>query len=208
MRSFEPFCSRSATRLSGPALVRAASRPFVGLARLSLVAACLLTLPGCLVDDPPPFPESKQTPPRLDYHNALPLLDQIIVAHSGDDLPFSIPVASEDAGDGLSALLFMDYSGGRASPIVPGESIPPSTLDETNRMPVTLDWVVPKNVYSPGCHRLTLRVTHISNIDTNIYPGVRDPADLAEAYWWLNLDADPAPGKMLVDCPLASRGTQ
>jgi len=168
----------------------------------------LLTLSGCLVDDPPPFPESKQTPPRLDYHDASPLLDQIIFAQSGQTLHFSIPVASEDAGDKLSALLFLDYSGGSASPIVPGKSLDASTLDDTTRMPVTLDWAVPMNVYSPGCHRLTLRVTHISNIDTNIYPGVRDPNDLAEAYWWLNLDADPALGKMLVDCPLASRVPQ
>ena len=204
MRRFELFRPRSATRLSGPALARTVSRPFIGLARLSLLGACLLTLQSCLVDDPAPFPESKQTPPRLDYHDALPLLDQVIFTHTGEPLHFTIPVASEDAGDELVALLFLDYQGGSGGNKIGAKTFGASTLDDTTRV-ITLDWLVA--LASPGCHRITLRVTHSLNIDPLIYPGVHDSADLAEAYWWANIDSDPALGKTLTDCPLASRGT-
>ena len=89
--------------------------------------------PAASIDDPAPYTESKQSPPRLDYRDAEPLLDQIIVAQSGETLHFKIPVASEDAGDELSAQLFLDYSGGIAAPITPGASDRPSTLDDTTR---------------------------------------------------------------------------
>ena len=199
MRIFQLFRPRSATCLSGSALARAASRPFVGLARLSLLAACLLTLSSCLVDDPPPFPESKQTPPRLDLHNAVPRPNDVIVAQSGTTLHFTIPVASEDAGDGLIALLFVDYSGGAATRAA-ARVLDPSTLDDLTRV-VGLDWLV---VSSPGCHLLTLRVTHNRNIDTTSSPLLQNPADLAEAYWWAVVDPDPSVG--MVDCPTALGG--
>src|SRR5882724_7980968 len=195
MRRFQLFRSRAATRLSGPALAWASSRPFLALARLSLLGACVLMLQRCLVDDPAPFPESKQTPPRLDYHNALPLLDQVIFAQNGETLHFSIPVASEDAGDDLSAILVLDYNGGSVGSLS-GEAIRPSTLDDTTRS-VSLDWNVDR--VTAGCHRVTLRVTHHANLDGNHGPEVFNTADLAEAYWWANIDADPSLGNALVD---------
>jgi hypothetical protein len=163
----------------------------------------LLTLPSCLVDDPPPFPESEQTPPRLDDHKALPLLNQIIFAQSGETLRFTIPVASEDAGDGLSAILVLDYNGGSVGTLA-GQAIRPSTLDDTTRT-VDLSWKVPPG--SRGCHRVTLRVTHSRNLDGNHGPEVFNTADLAEAYWLADIDVDPTLGDSLTDCPGASRGT-
>jgi hypothetical protein len=164
---------------------------------------------ACLVDDPPPYTAPSQTPPRLDYHDALPLLDQVIIAKTGDTLNFSIPVASEDAGDVIQAFLLLDYSGGRATPL-DADNLPPSTLDNTKRK-LSLSWTVGIQgtaAPAPGCHRLTLRVTHRQNIKLDTFPDVVDSADLAEAYWWVNVDSDPTLGNTLVDCPLASRGTQ
>ncbi len=161
----------------------------------------MLTLSSCLVDDPPPFPESKQTPPRLDNHNALPHPSDLIFASSGQTLHFTIPVASEDAGDELAARMFVDYKGGQGVAIGPGSSVRPSTLDDTTRS-ILIDWSVTQ---AAGCHRLTLRVTHSRNIDTSNYPEVHDASDLAEAYWWAVIDADPSVG--MVDCPGPLGGT-
>jgi len=154
-------------------------------------------LSSCLVDDPPPFPESKQTPPRLDYHAAQPLLGQFIFAQNGETLDFSIPVASEDAGDDLIALLFLDYSGGAATRVA-GIGVTASTLDDTTRK-VVLHW--PVLGISPGCHRLTLRVTHNANLNTINSPLVQNQSDLAEANWFAIIDADSAVANTLADCP-------
>ena len=205
MRGFEPYRCHAATRLSGPARTRSASSwLFLGLARLSLLGACLLTLQSCLVDDPPPFPESSQTPPRLNYHDAVPPLDQVIVATSQvDTIKFTIPVASEDAGERVVGFLLIDYRGEDTPRIAAFGSLEPSTLTATDRPPLSLGWQV--SGVTPGCHRLTLRVGHVSSLpEAGFHPTV-NATDIAEAYWWMNVDTDPALGNSLTDCPLASR---
>jgi hypothetical protein len=201
MRGFEPFRPRSATRLSGPRPARTATFGlFVALARLSLGLGCLLTLSSCLVDDPPPYNQPTQTPPRIDYHGAAPLLDQVIVAKSLDTIEFIIPFTSEDAGEGLNAFLLFDYKGGDLAQIAAFKSIQPSTQADPRKVSLTL-----QVAGSPGCHRITLRIGHISSLpQANFHPTV-NTADIAEAYWWMNVDADPALGNSLSDCPVASR---
>jgi hypothetical protein len=164
-------------------------------------------LPGCLVDDPPPYDPPKKTPPRLDYRRADPLLDGVLTARTGDSLTFRIPVASEDAGDNLVGFLLLDYSAASTRPpdiLTIPQVLAASTADDTSRA-FGLDWLVDTHG-APGCHRVTLRVTHRSNLDI-LTPNVVDKSDLAEAYWWLNIDSDPAFGNSLVDCPGTARGT-
>jgi hypothetical protein len=161
-------------------------------------------LPACLVDDPPPFSQPQRTPPRLDQRNTLPLLAEVIVAKSNDALKFEIPVSSEDAGDQINAILLLDYQGGPVIQ-VSGGTLPPSTLEDTERAPLSFLWIIDR--VDPGCHRLTLRVSHLSNMPSAFSP-IIDASDVAEAYWWMNLDVDPALANTLVDCPLASQGSQ
>jgi hypothetical protein len=173
------------------------SRAFMALARLSLVAATAM-LSGCLIDDPPPYPEPKQTPPRLDYATAIPALNQIIIAKRGDPLSFKVFASSEDAGDGLNAFLLLDYNGS-AIDLLGDDFLLPSTLDDTSRF-FEIPWEVRSNI--PGCHRITLRVAHTRNLPDSHTPVV-NAADLAEAYWWLQVDPDPSDAGNLVDCPTA-----
>lgn len=161
-------------------------------------------LPGCLIDDPPPYAAPKQTPPRLSYSDALPLLSEVIVARTGDTLTFRVPTSSEDAGEGLNAFLIRDYQGGDVNSVA-GAFLEPSSLEDTQRPALEFSWHVIG--VPPGCHRLTLRVAHVSTLP-NAYAPVTNQADLAEAYWWMNLDVDPALGNALVNCPLASTGTR
>ena len=201
MRGFEAFPRWSATSLSGaPPAQRSWRGLFLVLARLSLGGSCLSLLSSCLVDDPPPYSEAKQTPPRLNYHDAVPLLDQVIVAKSLDTITFTVPVASEDAGEGLNAFLLIDYKGEATAKIAQTKSIPPSTLAEPRD--IELKWQAGG---TPGCHRLTLRVGHVSNLPEAGSHPTTNASDIAEAYWWINIDTDPALGNSLADCPLASR---
>jgi hypothetical protein len=85
------------------------------------------------------------------------------------------------------------------------QEIAASTADDDSRA-FNIDWTVDSRGVA-GCHRITLRVTHRSNLDIR-NPNVVDKADLAEAYWWVNIDTDPTLANTLLNCPQASRGTQ
>jgi len=199
------FQSQAATPLSCPkGLVARVSRRFWALARLSLLAALVSMLPGCLVDDPPPYNAPKQTPPRLDYHNAVPLLDQVIVAKSLDTIKFTMPFVSEDVGESLNAILILDYTSDSLFRLADSKLIDASTLDDPGRA-VSLSWSV--LAVSPGCHRLTLRLGHISNLPSATFHSTVNTSDVAEAYWWVNVVEDLALGNTLIDCPQASRGS-
>jgi hypothetical protein len=192
-----------ATRLSrAPGHLARGSSLFSALARLSLSVALVSSLSGCLVDDPPPYPEPKQTPPRLDNVGALPPPDQTIVAKNDDLLRFTVPSASEDAGDGLNAFLYLDYNTSEETFLKFG-SLLPSTLDDTSRA-FDIPWRVRADL---GCHRLTLRVAHAKNMP-NPDVEVINVADLAAAYWVLNVVGDDvSAANTLVNCPQADHGS-
>ena len=194
---------RFATRLSYRLDPGGARRSlFLVLARLSLMTALASMSSGCLIEDPPPYRQPLQTPPRLDLIGATPPIDQVIVARTGDPLEFKIPVVSEDAGDRLLGVLQLDMGSTDEDNNVSSSFARASTLDDLERI-LTVPWTV-KSI-DPGCHRFTLRVSHILNF-TSI-PNVADPKDVAEAYWWANLDPDPeTASNTLVNCPLASSG--
>jgi hypothetical protein len=178
---------------------------FRGLARLSLVALLLSMLSGCLVDDPPPFIAPQKTPPRLDYTQASPGLDQVIVTSYPDLIKFEMPVTSEDAGEPLSAALVLDFDGLDGVPLNSGGYLPASTLADTSERVFSLPWKVSRQI-EPGCHRITLRVTHVGNTGSTTVDVV-DKSDLAEAYWFANINVTPENAGSLVNCPQASTGT-
>lgn len=197
------FLARSATCLSClGAHFSGTFRQFRGLARLSLVGLAFSMLSGCLVDDPPPFTPPQQTPPRLDYRKALPGLDQVIVRSFPELITFEVPVTSEDAGEALTAALLLDFDGVDGQPLTPGSFLPASTLADTNRRVLSLPWRV-SNQIEPGCHRITLRVTHVGNTRTTIFDLI-DQNDVAEAYWFANINVTPENAGSLMNCPGAS----
>lgn len=162
-------------------------------------------LSSCLIEDPPPYTEPQQTPPRLDLRRTVPLIDQIIVRSRGESVPFNVPVASEDAGDDLLAFLLLNYTGeGSAASILASADVPASTLDDNSRV-ITLNWSIDSRV-SRGCQRLTLQVSHSRNVNFDDLPTVLDKSDLAMAVWWANIDLDAGSAGMLTDCPAATEG--
>jgi hypothetical protein len=189
---------RSATRLSGfPGLTRRFPARFV-LARLSLLLTSLSMLSGCLVEDPPPYTKPTKTPPRLDLRLATPPPDQIIVAEQGEPIRFHIPFASEDAGELVGAYMFVDYSDTTLNYV----SVPGSTLDDLSRA-IDIDYTAPNGV-GVGCHRILVRVSHDGNFARSFPFGTPiDDADVAEAYWWLNVIDVAAgdDGSILRNCP-------
>ena len=154
-------------------------------------------LSSCLVDDPPAYRAPQQTAPQIHGARALPRLDRIITTSTGTFEHFDVPIVSEDAGEGLSATLFLDYLDANSEPLK-SSNLPPSTLDEGER---SLKFVWTVRTPRPGCHRLTLRVAHDSSWSNG---DVVDLDDLAEAYWFANINVTAQNANVLVDCPSAS----
>jgi hypothetical protein len=201
----------STTPLSGPEPAGARRCGFFALARASLLAVAVAMLPGCLVEDPPEYRAPTRTPPRLNLTRALPSPDQIRITRRGSTIPFEIPVSSEDDGVGLAGFLLVDYDGVSRWSQWGGAELPPSTLDDGDRKLQFNPTVDATNDFADedellGCHRVTLRVTHRDNFILGTIPLVVDPADVAEAYWYLNVigsspTEDPS---VLRNCPQAS----
>lgn len=164
-------------------------------------------LSGCLVDDPPPFITPQKTEPRLLYSKATPGLDQVIVRNSGDKIDFHVPVKSEDAGDPLVGNFFLDYLGD-ARPPVGLAIVSASTLDDPDERALKTRVNIFPGFSSAGCHRITLRVTHLSNLVEGDSYQLIDKTDLAEAFWFANIDVAPEAAGMLVDCPMGSSGAR
>ncbi len=159
-----------ATRLSGrePAAstvwraVRAAAR----LARTSLVVA-LLTMPAasCLVTSAPQFEPPAQTAPFLVKSTADPDPRTILVWDDPlkDRQAFSAQLVSEDAGEDVQVVLFVDYG-------KPNEASGwPYQYSETHNDAVsasTLDDPEPRIAkatlfnLTAGCHTVTMMVSH------------------------------------------------
>jgi hypothetical protein len=141
----------------------------------------------------------------LDAGQAVPGTSQVLVVHAGDNVGFSVPVRSEDAGEDLRAVFFVDQGPGSAGFFQNSQRIPASTFNDTAR-DVTLTWTVPVvPVLTPaGCQVLTLTVAHTSSFQAD-HEDVLDTKnhadDAAIVNWWLNA---PDPGVLdstLVNCP-------
>jgi hypothetical protein len=159
-------------------------------------------LSGCLVDDPPPYVAPQQTAPRLDYTEATPGLNQLLVASYPDLITFRVPFTSEDVGEQLYAVLMLDYDGVEGEQLTQ-KFLPPSTLADPSRRELSLDWKVQERIV-PGCHLFTLRVTHVGSTGTS--SEVFDKKDLAEAYWLANINVTAENANSPMDCPQASTG--
>jgi hypothetical protein len=182
---------------------------FLGLARLSLLSGLSMFASSCIVADPPEYLDPVQTRPVLDIGQADPGTSQVLVVKAGDNVAFSVPVRSEDAGEDLRAVFFVDQGPGSAGVFQNSQSIPASTYNVTNRA-VTFTWTVPNNLTPVGgaagaggnCHLLTLTVAHRLSFDPK-HDDVLNPKDQDDAAivnWWLNTNPT-TDNSTLVDCP-------
>jgi len=166
----------------------------------------MLLASSCIVADPPEYLDPVRTRPVLDIGQTLPPTSQVLVVHAGDKVSFAVPVRSEDAGEDLRAVFFIDQGPGSLGVFQNSQPVPASTYDDTSPRSVTFDWTVPA-LPSFGCHLMTLTVAHRSSFDTK-HDDVLDSKDHADdaaiVNWWLNAP-DPSdlvtPDSTLVKCP-------
>lgn len=180
------------------------------LARCSLFAAALGATTGCL-DTPPSYSAPVQSPPIILGNQVDPATSEvttIILPHPSQ--PLKVPFRSIDAGEDLTAVLWLDFDPSRpqneifdqqwldARSGLPADSRP---LDEQDRS-VTFEWD-PKSSRVQGCHTFTVQLAHESTFPIDPPTGKFQPGELAatnsndigQVTWYFDVQdpTNPAP---------------
>jgi hypothetical protein len=161
---------------------------------------------ACVFQEPPDWEPPKKTRPQLMDPVPSPLQFHTVNNTSFDPirgldtLPLFVDERSEDDGDGIRAILYVNYNGNKStdSPAI-FQAIwekPAGTYNDVKQL--SLEWRV-YNQYD-GCIPLTLIVTHASNVDQSFSRFPIDNEDTASITWWLNVNA---PSETNVSCPVA-----
>jgi hypothetical protein len=151
-------------------------RPAFALPRASALARsslCLFALfmatPACLVTSTPSFEPPKRTAPFLVAASALPDVRNMILmdARTTPSKVFSAEVVSEDNGQQVLGLLYVDYGynpPGTDQPframVANIRELDPSTLTDPNARTMRVTWLPEITGTSSGCHTVTLIASH------------------------------------------------
>ena len=195
----EPWLA--ATRLSRRARNFQQISGIWGLAwRSLLLVSMTLGTESCIVADPPEYRAPGQTRPVLNVYSAVPTATQVLVVYTNKvRTQFTVQVRSEDAGDGLVGVFWLDYQVHPGERKLNGFTLPASTYDNTGRE-VSFPWL-PENI-SDGCHFVSLIVAHsktfLKNDNDRLDP-TRADDDAAIVTWTVNVN--PPPDMSLPNCP-------
>jgi hypothetical protein len=162
---------------------------------LALVVGSL-SATGCLIAEAPSYGAPRRTVPVIGDVNPLPSL--FLNVRTGERLPFTMNVRSEDAGESLVAVWVVDYEHPREVRLGPTKEVPPLAADQPKLLGCDF---IPNALVTKGCHSLTLLVMHKSSYDIfALGPtdrGLED--DVAAITWFVNVENDGSDTP--VSCP-------
>lgn len=204
--------SRDLTALSGLRLDARSRRGLFSalrsLARRSLLLLSLVVLaPSCLVTQDPVTYEPVQTPPII-IASALSPDPRKILLVGGDggvsQFDITASILSEDGDQPVKIALYVDYGSKNALeqpfrfalPNFP--ELPPASLSDGPRKLVGVRWVSDAFPLAPGCHRLTLVVTHAFDTVTGC---PKDLNDSSQVTWHFRQCGDGDCAESLDNCP-------
>jgi hypothetical protein len=188
----------------------------LGLAwRSLLLVSIMLAQASCIVADPPEYRAPGQTRPVLNVYGAVPTATRALMVYPADatvGIAFTVGVRSEDAGDPLRALLWLDYqltpaNGQAGGTRQAAKTIPASTYDNPGRE-IQFTWHPMVTEALKGCHFLSLVVAHRESFlsdEDHLQPGAAED-DAAIVTWTVNID--PVDERTLVNCPTADTSVQ
>ena len=167
-----------------------------GAARRCFLWGCILAVGGCLAD-PPTYSNAQQIPPFVIEGRVSPPPGELFVipASEGNQMSVSVPFRSEDLGENVIGLFYLDLRSGDESPILlqdPTTHPPGSFFQEEER---ELEAVL--SGLPVGCHTVTLLMTQQGNFTTG---RVADESGVGRVVWWLNVESGPSK-TLLEDCP-------
>ena len=171
----------------------------------------MLFAQSCIVADPPEYRAPGQTRPVLNVYGAVPTATQVLEVSTMPPktaTTLTVQVRSEDAGEPLRAVLFLDYQVMEnldPNNFQPGEktlislTIPASTYSNTGRV-FEYPWL-PST--TSGCHFLSLIVAHHNSFlqssdEVHLNPRFAND-DAAIVTWTVNVN--PPDDGSLPNCP-------
>lgn len=175
---------------------------------------------SCLVTSSPDFTPPEQTRPEIvtnDQFPPTPALGEFTLFYptAGEYSPveFSAWVQSEDADQDVLAVLLIDYgdasdvSNGPWRAYVPGEPLAAGSMAQGPRGPVTISWR-PGKLETPGCHTVTLLVTHEFRLDSDAYWCPQRAEDASTLTWFAAVCETASPEECdYTNCPVQGQGT-
>ncbi|HEY4159966.1 MAG TPA: hypothetical protein VGM29_17765 [Polyangiaceae bacterium] len=155
-------------------------------------------IPACILADAPQFVTPGQRAPVLDLFDAAPPILKVLTVKDGDPpVLLNVPVRSEDAGEQLFAVPWVDY-GTPQQRLITVFRIGASTYDDSTRA-VGYSWSA--DGLGSGCHRLSLLVAHESSFDSNLQVISSRKSDVAIATWLVAANEQPGMPINFDDCP-------
>jgi hypothetical protein len=168
---------------------------------------------SCLVTDSPEFAPPDLTRPLLLASDQLPTTEvlQFELGEGGLNYKrrkFIAEVLSEDAGQDLEVVLLTDYGStaynniqGPWAPITFSGRVPAGHAAQGPR-DVTLDYQPDRNTLAPGCHTVTMLVTHRYAEQQAVRFCPEAPDDFDALTWYISLCREQQPGEVEPDCPM------
>ena len=166
---------------------------------------------GCLFPEPPEWEAPQQThPPQLmdpvpSPTDIVSVISTLVNPTGGaGNLHIVVNERSEDNGEGLRAILFLNYNSELNAEVKFQNifEVAPGHLEELKS--ILMDWPIPlrTDVY---CTPLTLIVTHESNVDksANHFPILakgKGAEDISSITWWIAVN----PVSAIASCPIAT----
>ncbi len=162
------------------------------MARTSLVLlGVLATSSACIVTGSPDFsPPEKTRPQLIAVTPTTEFIRPAFVDGAFQPTTLQAELLSEDGGDNLQPVLLIDYGFDGPGDVpwrhaAPVDVIAPGTLSEGPR-PLSISWTPPSFI-QPGCHTLTLLVTHEARGSNPGFWCPADPDDYATLTWFVAL---------------------
>jgi hypothetical protein len=163
------------------------------------VASVLAT--GCIIPEAPDYSAARQTPifiqPGTISPNPLSLVE--LDNERNSDTPvvqFHYAIRSEDAGEELTAALYLDYKHLDGLWLA-DQQFAPLTFDKEHQISIPQTFPDPRFPTGHECHAITVMVMHSGGYAHRLPIGT--PPDLASVTWFVDLNAKTGP--LLVPCP-------
>ncbi|MFO0662124.1 MAG: hypothetical protein U0165_20170 [Polyangiaceae bacterium] len=140
---------------------------------------------GCLITSTTDFAAQPKSPPFLNGFSASPPIDEFVVVATTqtDPLSFSAQVRAEDEGEPLDAKLVIDAASAQPG-LVDFLRLAPGTFNQART--ISLSWqpsaAIGGQSVAPGCHTITMIVTHQYQLDSFL---PADASDADQLTWWV-----------------------
>lgn len=164
--------------------------------RLFCVSLGIAASTAC-ISEPPTFEDTQRIPPFIivEKTEPPPWVFRRLTVSEGTSQSFHVPFFSEDVGDRVQALVYVDVLPGDSrqeaelsTGLATDESAPDSIEEAspgTFGVERSIDFEITD--FTPGCHAVSALLTHASNFDPDHPNTILNKSLVARVVWWFEV---------------------